>query len=188
MDVKEKIEIDLGRVRLNTAETSRVAGSATAEIDRLLTRGDIRLGADEVGAPAPGRGRSRMFTVFQVAQIRLTKRLMTPNSLAVASKIAEAARKFWEQPGGTESEEGYSRWLILAPIEGWKDDFWAKRVQVIHGVGVALVMHRDQAPSARDGRNAAIAAIEPDFPVMTLNLDKFIQSTLAEIKSIIQER
>src|SRR5260370_22225548 len=104
----------------DTRETALVAGVDVGKLQNWLTRGAIQL----KGEQNPGRGQSRKYAPYEVARIRLMKKLADVGvPLSTAFKLTEPLKKAWEAaPSGHElwgSQPQLKSWLLVLPAAAW---------------------------------------------------------------------
>ena len=128
--------------RFDTKEAATVAGVDLGKLQNWLTRGVIQLKGDL----NPGRGQSRWYAPYEIARIRLMKKLADVGvPLSTAFKLTDALKKAWEQiPGGHElygSEPQLKSWLLVLPAEAWPA---GRKADIVRADDYAVVWLVDQ--------------------------------------------
>ena len=173
--------------RFDTKEVANVAGIDVGKLQNWLTRGVIQLNCEQ----NPGRGQSREYTPYEVARIRLMKKLADLGiPLVTAFKLTASLRKAWEEvPGGHEaygSEPQLKSWLLVLPKEAWPAGRRASMVRSDDYAAVWLV-DQQQHPDDSKGLRATLAALD-DTAVTVINMGAFLKETLSRLARLVEER
>jgi len=173
--------------RFDTKEVARVAGFDVGKLQNWLTRGVIQLKSEL----NPGRGQSREYTAYEVARIRLMKKLSDVGvPLSTAFKLTAVLKRSWEQvPGGYEaygSEPHIKSWLLVLPSAEWPSD---RKASVVRADDYALVwlvdlQHTTESPQ---GLKATLAALG-DAAVVVINMGAFLQETMSRLAHLAEFR
>jgi DNA-binding transcriptional MerR regulator len=169
--------------RFDTKEVARVSGVDIGKLQNWLTRGVIQTESEL----NPGRGQSRAYSAYEVARIRLMKKLAdTGVPLSTAFKLTSALKKAWEQvPGGHElygTELAIQSWLLVLSAAEWPTGRKASKVQADDYVAVWLVDTK-QVPDSPTGLRATLAALG-DAAVVVINLGAFLKETLSPLSAL----
>lgn len=170
-------------LRFDTKEVARVSGVDIGKLQNWLTRGVIQTESEL----NPGRGQSRAYSAYEVARIRLMKKLAdTGVPLSIAFKLTSALKKAWEQvPGGHElygTEIAIQSWLLVLSAAEWPTGRQASMVQADDYVAVWLVDTK-QVPGSPTGLRATLAALG-DAAVVVINLGAFLKETLTPLSAL----
>ena len=169
--------------RFDTKEVANVSGVDIGKLQNWLTRGVIQTESEL----NPGRGQSRAYSAYEVARIRLMKKLAdTGVPLSTAFKLTSALKKAWEQvPGGHElygSELAIQSWLLVLPAGEWPTGRKASTVQADDYVAVWLVDTK-QVSDSPTGLRATLAALG-DAAVVAINMGAFLKQTLSPLSAL----
>ena len=169
--------------RFDTKEVAKVSGIDVGKLQNWLTRGVIQTESEL----NPGRGQSRTYSAYEVARIRLMKKLADVGvPLATAFKLTGAIKKAWEQvPGGHElygSEIELQSWLLVLPAAEWPAGRKASMVRADDYVVVWLVDEK-KAPDKPMGLKATLAALA-DAVVVVINMGAFLKETLLRLTAL----
>src|SRR5215470_9525212 len=134
----------------DTKEVARVTEIDVGKLQNWLTRGAIQLKSEL----NPGRGQSREYTAYEVARIRLMKKLSDVGvPLSTAFKLTAALKKSWEQvPGGHEaygSKPHVKSWLLVLPSAEWPS---GRKASIVRNDDYALVWLVDQQHATESPR------------------------------------
>jgi DNA-binding transcriptional MerR regulator len=170
-------------LRFDTKDVARVSGVDIGKLQNWLTRGVIQTESEL----NPGRGQSRAYSAYEVARIRLMKKLAdTGVPLSTAFKLTSALKKAWEQvPGGHELyglEPAIQSWLLVLPAAEWPTGRKASMVQTDDYVAVWLVDTK-QVPDSPAGLRATLAALG-DAAVVVINMGAFLKETLSPLSAL----
>lgn len=169
--------------RFDTKEVARVSGIDVGKLQNWLTRGVIQTESEL----NPGRGQSRAYSPYEVARIRLMKKLADVGvPLATAFKLTGSIKKAWEQiPGGHElygSELEFQSWLLVLPAAEWPANRKVSMVRADDYVVVWLVDEK-KAPDKPAGLRATLAALA-DAAVVAINMGAFLNETLSRLSEL----
>ena len=171
----------------DTNEAASVAGVDVGKLQNWLTRGVIQLKCEQ----NPGRGQSREYTPYEVARIRLMRKLADVGvPLSTAFKLTDALKKAWEQiPGGHElygSELQLKSWLLVLPAAAWPAGLKASMVRADDYAAVWLV-DQQRYPDDPKGLRATLASLD-DAAVMLINMGAFLKQTLSRLARLVEDR
>jgi DNA-binding transcriptional MerR regulator len=175
----------------NSEDVKAVAGINEVTLQNWLARGRLKLDQQN-----PGRGKSRRYTLYEVARIRFLKRFADLGlPLKPAFKITAALKKLWEAtPGG---HEGYSRerksasWVLIARAELWNRQVAIRRFPLHHSpveadgyVAIwAAEMIGDAKRSLREAINFFVGG-----PLIVVNMGVLLDETVSLLKRRLMER
>jgi hypothetical protein len=173
--------------RFDTREVASVVGVDFGKLQNWLTRGLIQLNTEL----NPGRGQSREYTAYEVARIRLMKKLADAGvPLSTAFKITGALKRRWEEiPGGHESygsEPHLKSLLLVLSAAEWPVGYKASMVRTDDYVALWLVDERHNTDKPR-GLRATLAALG-DATVVVINMGAFLQETLFRLAQLLEVR
>jgi hypothetical protein len=173
--------------RFDTKEVAKVSGIDIGKLQNWLTRGVIQTESEL----NPGRGQSRAYSAYEVARIRLMKKLADAGvPLSTAFKLTGALKKAWERvPGGHElygSEPELQSWLLVLPTAEWPAGRKASMVRADDYVVVWLVDEK-KAPDKPMGLRATLAALA-DAVVVAINMGAFLKETLSRLTALRGDR
>jgi DNA-binding transcriptional MerR regulator len=169
--------------RFDTKEVARVSGVDIGKLQNWLTRGVIQTESKL----NPGRGQSRAYSAYEVARIRLMKKLAdTGVPLSTAFKLTSALKKAWEQvPGGHEfygTELAIQSWLLVLAAAEWPTERKASMVPADEYVAVWLVDQK-KVPDSPAGLRATLGALG-DAAVVVINMGAFLKETLLPLSAL----
>jgi len=162
-----------------------VAGIDSATLQNWLTRKEaIKLDSGR----NPGRGKAREYSAYEVARIRLMKKLVDARvPLAPAFKITAVLRRLWEAEPGTHEgyadEPGLGSWLLVVPASAWLATWKRGVIRADDYIGVWVVDIVGQ--SGDRGLSANLDAIKDDSAAVVLNLGKFLKETFSRLDDAI---
>lgn len=173
--------------RFDTKEAASVAEVDFGKLQNWLTRGVIQLAGDL----NPGRGQSREYAPYEVARIRLMKKLADVGvPLSTAFRLTDALKKAWEKvPGGHElygNEPGLKSWLLVLPAKAWPVGRKASMVHADEYVAVWLV-DQQRHPDNPTGMRATLAALD-DAVVVVINMGTFLKETMSRLTRLVEDR
>jgi len=183
LEANSKVTWSIHTQRFDTKEVARVSGVDIGKLQNWLTRGVIQTESEL----NPGRGQSRAYSAYEVARIRLMKKLAdTGVPLSTAFKLTSALKKAWEQvPGGHElygSELAIQSWLLVLPAPEWPAGRKASMVPADDYIAVWLVDTK-KVPDSPAGLRATLAALG-DAAVVVINLGAFLRDTLSPLREL----
>jgi len=169
--------------RFDTKEVAKVSGVDIGKLQNWLTRGVIQTESEL----NPGRGQSRAYSAYEVARIRLMKKLAdTGVPLSTAFKLTSALKRAWEQvPGGHElygTELAIQSWLLVLLAAEWPAARKASMVPADEHVAVWLVDQK-KVPDSPAGLRATLAALG-DAAVVVINMGAFLKETLSPLSAL----
>jgi len=175
------------RERFDTREVAGIVGVDFGKLQNWLTRGLIQL-KEELN---PGRGQSRKYTAYEVARIRLMKKLADAGvPLSTAFKITTDLKVLWENiPGGHEAygrEPSLQSLLLVVLAADWPMGRKANMVRTDDYVAVWLVDEQRNADKST-GLRATIAALN-DATLVLINLGAFLQEVFARLAQVLGAR
>jgi DNA-binding transcriptional MerR regulator len=171
----------------DTREVASIVGVDFGKLQNWLTRGLIQLNTEL----NPGRGQSREYTAYEVARIRLMKKLADAGvPLSTAFKITGALKRRWEEtPGGHESygsEPHLKSLLLVLSAAEWPVGYKASMVRTDDYVALWLVDERHNTDKPR-GLRATLAELR-DATVVVINMGAFLQETLSRLAQLLEAR
>jgi DNA-binding transcriptional MerR regulator len=171
----------------DTRETAQVAGVDVGKLQNWLTRGVILLAKEQ----NPGRGQSRKYTAYEVARIRLMRKIADSGvPLSTAFKLTDALKKAWEQvPGGHENygrELHLTSWLLVLTETEWPTDRKQNLVRADNYVGVWLVDQKGK-PEVDRALLPTLAALD-DAPVIAINMGRMLHKTMLGLQRVVEKR
>lgn len=169
--------------RFDTKEVARVSGVDIGKLQNWLTRGVIQTESEL----NPGRGQSRAYSAYEVARIRLMKKLADNGvPLSTAFKLTSALKEVWERvPGGSElygSELAIQSWLLVLLAAEWPAGREASMVPADDYIAVWLVDTK-KVPDSPAGLRATLAALG-DAAVVVINMGAFLKETLSPLSAL----
>jgi len=169
--------------RFDTKEVASVSGVDIGKLQNWLTRGVIQTESEL----NPGRGQSRAYSAYEVARIRLMKKLAdTGVPLSTAFKLTGALKKAWEQiPGGHElygSEIELQSWLLVLSAAEWAAGRKTSMVRADDYIAVWLIDEK-KVPDSPTGLRATLAALG-DAAVVVINMGAFLKETLSPLSAL----
>jgi hypothetical protein len=175
------------RERFDTREAASVVGLDFGKLQNWLTRGLIQLNAEL----NPGRGQSREYTAYEVARIRLMKKLADAGvPLASAFKITTDLKRLWEKiPGGHEAydrEPHLKSLLLVVPAADWPIGRKASMVRTDDYVAVWLIDEQRDADKPT-GLRARLVELN-DATVVLINMGAFLGETIARLILLAEAR
>lgn len=171
----------------DTRDAASVAELDFGKLQNWLTRGLIQLNTEL----NPGRGQSRQYTAYEVARIRLMKKLAdTGVPLSTAFRLTEALKRLWlKTPGGHESygsELLLNSWLLVLSGADWPTGHRASMVRCDDYIAVWLVDEQRNADKPR-GLRASLAALR-GATVVVINMGAFLRETLSRLTQLLEAR
>lgn len=171
----------------DTRDVAAITGLDFGKLQNWLTRGLIQLNAEL----NPGRGQSRQYTAYEIARIRLMKKLADAGiPLSTAFKITEALKRLWlKTPGGHESygSEPLLKSLLLVLLAADSPaGYRASMVRCDDYIAVWLVDEQRNADKPR-GLRATLAALK-DATVVVINMGAFLQETMSRLRQLLEAR
>jgi hypothetical protein len=171
----------------DTRDVAAIAGLDFGKLQNWLTRGLIQLNTEL----NPGRGQSRQYAAYEVARIRLMKKLADAGvPLSTAFKITDALKRLWlKTPGGHESygSESLLKSLLLVLLAAdWPAGHRASIVRCDDYLAVWLVDEQRNADKP-SGLRATLAALR-DATVVVINMGAFLQETLSRLAQLSEAR
>ena len=175
--------------RFSREDLLKVAGVTAKTLQNWIARGVIA-----VEEASPGRGRAREFTAFEVARIRLAKKLVGANVPVVAAfGISEAFKKLWDAaPGATDSEPNFADWLIAIPAEEWTSErkravMATRDVAELPAYDLVFIWKKTRLDDPKRGILPVLAAVSDAAPVM-LQVSSVLDDAMFQLKSRMRAR